>query len=135
MEENKKLKIRNAISIGSIILVAVMAGVLYLVTRKPESNESVLIAVVLVFLVFYWILVDIIEPRLLHEFDQITPARKQLYYKYIGLDALGYLGLAFFLINIRNLNRGAIGAAVYIVMLSLVRKAKKDFYTADKLGK
>lgn len=128
MDERKIRKIRNGITAVSLLLLAGVAVFLFLSAKQQSVNQGAFTGVIIGFLVIYWILLDIVEPRLLHELDDITPERKSAYYKYIFMDAVGYAGLAFFVLSLGEKgSMGILGAVVYVMAVSMKRKAKDEF--------
>lgn len=128
MDERKRRKIRNGITAMSLVLLAGVAVFLFLSAKQQSVNQGAFMGIIIGFLVVYWILLDIVEPRLLHELDDITPERKSAYYKYIFMDAVGYAGLAFFVLSLGEKgSMGILGAVVYVMAVSMKRKAKDEF--------
>lgn len=79
-------------------------------------------------LAIYWILADIVEPRVAHRFDNITEVQKNAYTKYIFWDFLGYAGIAFFLFGMGSTqNNSLIGAIVYAVSMKPKRENQDIF--------
>ena len=72
MDEEKRRKIQNFISVISLILVAVIALFLFIASRNQKLTGTVFNIIIGGFLTFYWILFDIIEPILLKQFDNLT---------------------------------------------------------------
>ena len=125
----KKRKIRNGITVISLLLLVVVAVVLFLSVRKGTMHQGVFMGVLIGFLVLYWVLLDVVEPKLLHELDNLTPEKRLAYIKYAGLDALGFAGLAVFVFNIgENSSMGMVGAVAYVLTINLKKKAKDEFY-------
>lgn len=128
MDERKRRKIRNGITAVSLLLLAGVAVFLFLSAKQQSVNQGAFTGIIIGFLVVYWILMDIVEPRLLHELDGITPERKNAYYKYIFMDAVGYAGLAFFVLSLGEKgSMGILGAVVYVMAVSMKRKAKDEY--------
>ena len=135
MDEEKRRKIQNFISVISLILVAVIALFLFIASRNQKWTGTVFNIIIGGCLTFYWILFDIIEPILLKQFDNLTRERKIAYIKYIVIDAIGYAGIAYFvcLLGGSSSNKGIVGAVIYVVCISLKRKFKEEFIGVDQL--
>lgn len=129
MDEEKRRKIQNCISAVSLILVAVIAIFVFIVSRNQRLTGTVFNVIIGAFLGFYWILFDIVEPILLKQFENFTKERKIAYVKYIVTDAIGYAGIAWFvcLLGGSSSSKGMIGAVVYVICISLKRKFKEEF--------
>lgn len=132
MDKEERRKIRKKVTMASIgLLLAVLAFLTYMIFVKQVSTV-VFYGVIVVFLLAYWVLLDIVEPKLLREFDGKTDEQKSAYYKYAGADLLGYAGIAYFIFNIGNGSSGFIGAVVYILCLSMKRKFREQFLGVAK---
>jgi len=129
MNEEKRRKIQNFISVISLILVGVIAVFLFIASKNQKLTGTVFNVIIIAFLVFYWILLDVIEPILLKKFENFTKDRKIAYTKYIVTDAVGYAGLAMFICLLGNSssNKGLVGAVIYVVCICLKRKYKEQF--------
>lgn len=129
MSEEKRRKIQNFISVISLVLVGVIAVFLFIASKNQKLTGTVFNVIIIAFLVFYWILLDVIEPILLKEFENFTNERKMAYAKYIVTDAIGYAGLAMFICLLGNVssNKGLVGAVIYVVCICLKRKYKEQF--------
>lgn len=74
-------------------------------------------------LLIYWILSDLVEPKVAHRFDEITKVQKEAYPKYIFWDFVGYAGIAYFLLEMGSTQSNSlIGAVAY----ALSMKPKRD---------
>lgn len=136
MDEEKGRKIQNLISVISLALVAVIALFLFIASKNQKLTGLVFNVIIIAFLIFYWILLDVIEPILLKQFDQITKERKTAYVKYIVTDAVGYTGIAMFICLLgSSSNKGMVGAVIYVVCISLKRKFKEEFLGKNRSEK
>ena len=80
-------------------------------------------------LVLYWVLNDIVEPKVAHRFDNITQAQKDAYPKYILWDLVGYAGIAYFLLGMGSSQNGSlIGAIIYAVSMKPKRESQDIFW-------
>ena len=129
MSEEKRRKIQNFISVISLILVGVIALFLLIASRNQKLTGTVFNVIIIAFLVFYCILLDIVEPILLKQFENFTKERKTAYVKYIVTDAVGYAGIAMFICLLGNSssNKGLNGAVIYVICICLKRKFKEEF--------
>ncbi|MDO4633713.1 MAG: hypothetical protein Q4B01_07645 [Eubacteriales bacterium] len=85
-------------------------------------------------LTLYWVLMDILEPRITHRFDGIVPEQKTAYYKFIGLDLIGYIGILVFLFSMGgNQSTGLIGAVVFAVVMKPKRTNQNIFYGIEPI--
>lgn len=137
MDEKKSRKIQNLISGISLFLVAVVALFLFIASKNQKLTGIVFNIIIAVFLSFYWLLLDVVEPILLKQFRDITKKRKAAYIKYIVIDAIGYVGLAvfIFLIGGSSSDKAMAGAVVYVVCISLKRRFKEEFLGKSRLEK
>ena len=134
MDEQKKKKIRNGISLISILLVALVAVFLFIFIKNPNMNPMLFYLVISGFLLIYWILLDFGEPKLLGQFDGITRKQKEAHIKYVLLDLAGYVGIAVFIFSIGTSGSlyGLAGAVVYIFTMTTKRKFRGIFLDGDK---
>ena len=132
MEKDERRKIRKKITIASIVLLLAMVAFLIYVGFSKQVPQIVFYGAIAVFLVIYWVLLDVIEPRLLHDLDGISEDRKKAYYKYAGTDLVGYAGIAFFIFNIGNAGSvGLVGAVIYVLSISLKKKFRDEYTGAN----
>lgn len=128
MQKEERRKIRKKITIASIVLLLAMVAFLLYVGFSKQVPQIVFYGAIAIFLVIYWVLLDVVEPRLLHELDGISEDRKKAYYKYAGTDLVGYAGIAFFIFNIGNAGSvGLVGAVIYVLSISLKKKFRDEF--------
>ena len=128
MQKEERRKIRKKITIASIVLLLAMVAFLIFVGFSKQVPQIVFYGAIAIFLVIYWVLLDVVEPRLLHELDGISEDRKRAYYKYAGTDLVGYAGIAFFIFNIGNAGSvGLVGAVIYVLSISLKKKFRDEF--------
>ena len=81
------------------------------------------------FLVFYWLLLDVAEPMLLHELKDMSAEKRMQYLKFAVIDLVGCGALVYFVYNIGGSNESAvIGAVIYVFCLNLGRKERNRFY-------
>ncbi|WP_394926389.1 hypothetical protein [uncultured Robinsoniella sp.] len=132
MQKEERRKIRKKITIASIVLLLAMVAFLIYVGFSKQVPQIVFYGAIAVFLVIYWVLLDVIEPRLLHDLDGISEDRKKAYYKYAGTDLVGYAGIAFFIFNIGNAGSvGLVGAVIYVLSISLKKKFRDEYTGAN----
>lgn len=104
-------------------LAIMIAGVMNKCITNLQSNILMGTALLL-----YWILMDVVEPRVAHRFDGITEAQKKAYPKYVLFDLLGFAGIAYFLLGMgSNQNGSIIGAVIYAVSLKPKQDNQKIF--------
>lgn len=104
-------------------LAIMIAGVMNKCITNLQSNILMGTALLL-----YWILMDVVEPRVAHRFDGITEAQKKAYPKYVLFDLLGFAGIAYFLLGMGyNQNGSIIGAVIYAVSLKPKQENQKIF--------
>lgn len=133
MDANKVKKIKNLTTVVSAVLLVGVAVTLYF-SVKMGLNKMVFNGVIIAFLVVFWIMMDIVEPRLLRQLDGISQERKIAYYKYLGLGLVEYGGLAYFVLTLgSDGNSGLLGAVIYAVGLRTKRKFREEYMgTAPK---
>lgn len=129
MEQDKKRKIQNGITAASLIMVGLVVVFLFFAATRSNLNETAFRSVIISFLAVYWVLLDFIEPKLLHQFDGISGEQKGAYVKFVLSDFVGYAGVVMFVFSLdgANTNIGMIGAIIYLVMMGMKRKFKEQF--------
>lgn len=134
MDEQRKKKIRNGISLISILLVVLVGVFLYIFIKNPNMNPMLFYVVIGGFLLIYWILLDFGEPKLLGQFEGITQEQKEAHLKYVLLDLAGYVGIAVFIFSIGTSGTlyGLAGAVVYIFTMTTKRKFREKFLGDDR---
>lgn len=125
-EEREKIRrIITGILIGVTVLV--LAYMVYALVTK-NFNTRLFSVIMISWLAGYVVLLDVIEPYLLKEFEDITPERKTSYFKYLGTDILGIGGLVAFVLSMgKNGSYGLIGAIVYALTMRPKQKFRKEF--------
>lgn len=125
-------KIKNTIT---FVLIACLVGVIVYVVYAIASNNlkiPIFQAILTSFLLIYFLLLSIIEPFLLKRFENISPAQKQAYLKFLGIDALGIGCLLFFVYSMGNIedsgsNIGLYAALGYLFTSRFKYKFKNQF--------
>lgn len=131
-EASKKKKIITALALGQLI-AAIVLLIYGAFSRKFTGTKADIM--VAVSLLIFWVLMDIVEPLALKRFTQITPERKNAYWKFIILDLAGLAGLAYFLYSMgRTGNNAVIGAVVYALCIKFKRENQDIFYGEDSPG-
>lgn len=133
MDAKKVKKIKNLITAVSVVLLMGVAVTLYMAARMG-LNKMVFNGMIIAFLVVFWVMMDIVEPRLLHQLDGISQERRMAYYKYLTLGLVEYGGLAYFVLTLgADGKSGLLGAVIYAVGLSTKRRFREEYMgTAPK---
>lgn len=130
MSAEERAAIKKKITFIVIIMLA--AVVAYMIYGAVSGNMSITAfrIILAIWLLIYIVLMDIIEPKLLKEFENITEEQKSGYIKYLLSDIAGTAGLAFFIFSLGETNNqtGLFGAVVYIIALRFKRENRKIFY-------
>lgn len=127
MGTEEKRQMRKKITIASLVfLVLVVAYLIYTIV-SGNTNGTVFNIVVGAFFLIYWILLDILEPKLTGELENISPEQKNAFYKSVGLGFLGYAGLLYFLVGIGTNNTGIFGVIVYALTIGAKRRAREGY--------
>lgn len=128
-KQEERQALRGRISIISLVVLAIVILACYAAQSRNLIKWEMALGILTAFLVFYWILLDIVEPMLLHELKNM-PAKKRIQYlKFSGIDLVGYGALVYFVYHIGKSNESAvIGAVIYVFCLNLGRKEKNRFY-------
>ena len=127
--QEKRQALRSRISIVSLAVLAVVILACYAAQSRNLIEWEMALGILTGFLVFYWILMDVAEPVLLHEMKDMPAKKKVQYLKFAGIDLAGYGALVYFVYNIGKSNESAvIGAVIYVFCLNLGRKEKGRFY-------
>lgn len=133
MDQEQQKKIRKKITRGTTLgLVGVLA---VLVAGIFTGKLSVLAFQIIarLYLLCYWAATDILEPKLTKELEDMNPAKKNYYLKYIGIDLVGYVGIMFFIIMSGlgiSSNIGMFGIFAYALSLGTKRKFKLEYRRA-----
>ena len=129
MNNEKKQALRNRISIVSLAVLAVVILVCFAAQNRHLIEWKTTLGILTGFLVFYWILLDVVEPALLHELKNMSAEKRMQYLKFAGTDLVGYAALVYFVYNIGSSNESAaIGAVIYVFCLNLGKKGRNKFY-------
>ena len=133
MDAKKVKKIRNITTAVSVVLLVGVAVTLYFAV-KMGLDKMVFNGIIIAFLLVFWVMMDIVEPRLLRQLEGISQERKMAYYKYLALGLVEYGGLAYFVLTLgTDGNSGLLGAVVYAVGLSTKRRFRDEYMgTAPK---
>ena len=125
----KKQAVRNKISIISLVVLAAVILACWLAQSRDLIGWKAAGGILTAFLAFYWLLLDVVEPWLLHELKNMTPQKRLQYLKFAGLDLAGCGALVYFVYNIGSSNESAaIGAVIYVFCLNLGKKERNRFY-------
>lgn len=128
-EQEKRQALRSRISIISLAVLAVVILTCYAAQSRHLIEWEMALGILTGFLVFYWILMDVAEPVLLHEMKDMPAKKKVQYLKFAGIDLAGYGALVYFVYNIgRSSESAVIGAVIYVFCLNLGKKEKGRFY-------
>ena len=128
MKETYRKRGRIVVGIALLQLIAALAlmiaGILNEWLTSFQSNMIMGIG-----LLIYWVLSDIVEPRVAHRFDDITEAQRKAYPKYILWDFIGYAGIAYFLLGMGSTQSNSmIGAIAYAVSMKPKRGNQDIFW-------
>lgn len=133
MNPEEKKKVRKKITAASIVLLVLVVGYLVYTIASGNSNETVFNIVVGVFLVLYWLLLDVAEPKLTGDLEGLDGTRMRAFYRSVLLGFAGYAGLLYFLMGIGSSSTGLLGVIVYVLTISAKRRAKEEYLgIADK---
>lgn len=125
----KRQELRNKISVFSLVVLALAIMFCYLALGRNLIEWKMALGVLSGFLVFYWVLLDVAEPMLLHELKNMPDAKRRQYLKFAGTDLVGYAALVYFVYHIGKSNESAaIGAVIYVFCLNLGKKERNRFY-------
>ena len=130
MDKETQKKIRRRITIGTLVALAVIIAIMIIGLITKTLSVFAFQVIVVVFLLAYWVVTDILEPRLTRELEEATPAQKTAYWKYMGVDLLGYLGLIYFMSTMGeqgSSSMGIMGVVVYALCMSAKRRYREEF--------
>ena len=80
MNPEEKKKVRKKITAASIVLLVLVVGYLVYTIASGNSNETVFNIVVGVFLVLYWLLLDVAEPKLTGDLEGLDGTILRAFY-------------------------------------------------------
>ncbi len=134
MEQEYAKKIHRRVTIAAFGLLALV--IVFLVyCGMTEAPQIWFHAAVALFLIVFWTLTVVVEPRLLKALDDRTQEQKSAYYKYAVLEAVGYVGLAWFVFHMgEEDSTGIYGGAVFLLTMFGKRKFW-DVYTGKADGR
>ena len=131
MSEQEIKKVRRLITGILIGLTAVVLAYFGYSIFSKNTNMTAFQVIMGVWLVCYVLLLDVLEPYLLKEFEDLTPERKTGYIKYLGTDIIGIGGLVLFVFMLGNPDGnstvGLVGAIVYAFSMRPRQKFRKEF--------
>lgn len=127
MNPEEKKKMRKKITAASIVLLVLVVAYLVYTIASGNSNAMVFNIVVGAFLVLYWLLLDVAEPKLTGELEGLDEIRMRAFYRSVLLGFAGYAGLLYFLVGIGSNSTGLIGVIVYALTIGAKRKAKEEY--------
>lgn len=136
MDERRRKKIKGIVTLISIVmLVAVVGYIVYAVVRK-QLDILVFQIILGSFLLIYFVLMDIIEPLLLKQFDGITKERQTAYWKFLGIDAVGIGALVFFVYTLGQGSEGETGSSYGLIaaLVYLFTSRHKTKFRDEFLG-
>ncbi|MBU9728557.1 hypothetical protein [Diplocloster modestus] len=131
MSEQEIKKVRRLITGILIGLTAIVLAYFGYSILSKNTNMTAFQVIMGVWLVCYVLLLDVLEPYLLKEFEDLTPERKTGYIKYLGTDIIGIGGLVLFVFMLGNPDGnstvGLVGAIVYAFSMRPRQKFRKEF--------
>lgn len=136
MDERKQKKIKRTITLITItMLVAIVAYMVYVIATK-QLNILVFQIVLGSFLLIFFVLMDIIEPMLLKQFDGITQEQQTAYWKFLGVDAIGIGALVFFVYTLGSRGEGDPGNSYGLIaaLIYLFTSRNKIKFRDEFLG-
>ncbi len=122
----EKQRVGKIINIAGFAILAAAVGVIILaiVQKKEPGNWFMVLICGAVFL--FWLLMDIIKPKLTGEFEGKTKEQMTAYWIYCALGFVGYAGLAYFAIAAAN-STGIYGAIAFAVTTMTKRRFLEDY--------
>ena len=131
MSEQEIKKVRRLITGILIGLTAIVLAYFGYSILSKNTNMTAFQVIMGVWLVCYVLLLDVLEPYLLKEFEDLTPERKTGYIKYLGTDIIGIGGLVLFVFMLGNPDGnstvGLVGAIVYAFSMRPRQTFRKEF--------
>ena len=131
MSEQEIKKVRRLITGILIGLTAIVLAYFGYSILSKNTNMTAFQVIMGVWLGCYVLLLDVLEPALLKEFEDLTPERKTGYIKYLGTDIIGIGGLVLFVFMLGNPDGnstvGLVGAIVYAFSMRPRQKFRKEF--------
>lgn len=132
-EQDRIIRKRITMLTFGVILLMLVFMVVLAVTGKIGTvlfpiGLSILLAV-------YWVVSDVLPVVWRRLFEGKTDSQKRAYYYYAAVDAIGFAGLIYFIINLTSMT----GALVYAASIFLKRRFWDDFQgagdeTAEDVG-
>lgn len=130
MAEEQKKQIQKKIMVISIGIM-VLAVVFLVALGMTETADTLLLPVGLsVFLAAYWFVSDVLSVIWLKSFEGKTDEQKRAYYTYALIEAAGFAGLIYFIVDLR----GTTGALIFAVSIFLKRRFRDEFQGVSEDG-
>lgn len=133
MDKEQQRKIRKRISMGTMLGLVLVLAILVAGIFTGKLSVLAFQIIACLYLLCYWAATDILEPKLTKELEDMNPAKKTYYLKYIGMDLFGYVGIMFFIIASgigKSSNIGMFGIFAYALSLATKRKFKLEYRRA-----
>ncbi len=130
MSQEEKKKIHKKITIISITMLVVVLAVMFIGIFSGKMSVLVFQLIAAVYLIGYWALTDIVEPRMTKILTTKEPEQLTAYKKYVASDLIGYLGLLLFIFTVGvegASSYGLFGVVVYALTMSAKRKFRQIF--------
>lgn len=128
MTEEQKKKTEKKIMIISIGIMVLAVAFLIVVGVTGTADTLLLPIGLSAFLAVYWLISDVFSVIWMKSFEGKTDEQKRAYYTYALIDAVGFAGLVYFIVDLR----GTTGAIIFAASVFLKRRFQDEFRGVDK---
>lgn len=127
MKKEQKRRTENQIMGLSLGVVGLAVVFLIFVGVKGLADTLIYPIGLGVFLAVYWVVSDVVSVFWLNKFEGKTDEQKKAYLLFAGLDAIGFAGLAYFIVDLQSMT----GVIVYVACTVLKRRFREQYENKD----
>lgn len=127
MKKEQKRRTENQIMGLSLGVVGLAVVFLIFVGVKGLADTLIYPIGIGVFLAVYWVVSDVVSVFWLNKFEGKTDEQKKAYLLFAGLDAIGFAGLAYFIVDLQSMT----GVIVYVACTVLKRRFREQYENKD----
>ena len=138
MDKEERKKIHKKISLLTLLALVVVIVIMIGGTFMGWLSIRAFQLIACLYLVGYWAVTDVLEPKLTKLLEGVTEDQKTSYKKYAAMDFAGYMGILVFIIFAGQggaSNVGMIGLVVYAYTLTAKKKFRMEFQHPEKIRK
>ncbi len=130
-EKSKEKSVRIKLYGCAMALLAAAFGAVLYMALKGSENLLVGKVIFVAAIVLAWVILDVVTPRATGEFAGKNKEQMDAYKKMAALDAIGYAGLAFFMLT-NDKNTGFYGAIAFAATVMIKKQFREVYYEDPK---